>query len=424
MFCALSEDSPFGILQAYDSAQVLTNKPKEDVFNLLDSLVKDLGISWVRWGAKPHKTILSDEVLKERLKAEGMNMVVDLLASREFSNTEIKQKIPSLIGNSKRLVKYWQIGNEPNLRDNKGFLPPKEFAQKLKVYYETVKEAVPEAKILMGGLGIVINSEGTNEVEYLREVLKAGGGSYFDIFDFHFFGNAGDYLKARQKYLNFKNIFEEFNLRKPVWVTETSTFSGTLKDRPYQSEQVQAGELLKRYIYLLSLGVEKVFWTSLSEWKGWGERNKNIGAGNAYFDHVGLIYDGVGNDEQREGIGFGTKKLSYYAYKKMVEVLEGSDWKNIEAVQEKDGVYIYKFTKDGKPIWAAWNDNKEVKQIMISGISFKEVKITEAIPKYKSGKEVTDYNSAFNTLGQIVKDGKILITLGEIPVFVGLAREE
>lgn len=29
--------------------------------------------------------------------------------------------------------------------------------------------------------------------------------------------------------------------------------------------------------------------------------------------------------------------------KTMVEVLEGSDWDNIETIQEKDGVYIYKF---------------------------------------------------------------------------------
>ena len=102
----------------------------------------------------------------------------------------------------------------------------------------------------------------------------------------------------------------------------------------------------------------------------------------------------------------------------MVEVLEGSDWNNIQTIQEKDDVYIYKFIKNGKPIWVAWNDNSSSKQITISGISSSQAKITEAIPKYESGKDVTDYNNAFNTETKSVGSGKITITLKDKPVFV------
>ena len=66
----------------------------------------------------------------------------------------------------------------------------------------------------------------------------------------------------------------------------------------------------------------------------------------------------------------------------------------------------------------AWNDKKEKREIVISGISSSEVKVTEAVPKYASGKDVTDYDTAFNTYIQVPKDGKVTITLGDVPVFV------
>ena len=110
----------------------------------------------------------------------------------------------------------------------------------------------------------------------------------------------------------------------------------------------------------------------------------------------------------------------------MVEILDGSDWSNIQTVQEKDGVYVYKFTKpfddtqgrQSKPIWVAWNDNSAEKQITISGITSTQIKTTEAVPKYTSGKEVTDYSTAFNTETKAVSGGKVTLTLKDKPVFV------
>ena len=58
----------------------------------------------------------------------------------------------------------------------------------------------------------------------------------------------------------------------------------------------------------------------------------------------------------------------------MVEVLEGSDWDNIETIQEKDGVYVYKFMKGGQPIWVVWNDNASEKEITISSVNSSSVK--------------------------------------------------
>jgi hypothetical protein len=114
------------------------------------------------------------------------------------------------------------------------------------------------------------------------------------------------------------------------------------------------------------------------------------------------------------------KKLAYYTYRIIVEVLEGSDWKNIATVQEQDGIYIYKFTKQGTPIWVAWNDSSVARTIIISGITTNRVKATEAVPKYESGKDVIDYATAFQTDTLVVTNGAVALTLGVRPVFVEL----
>ena len=101
-----------------------------------------------------------------------------------------------------------------------------------------------------------------------------------------------------------------------------------------------------------------------------------------------------------------------------MEILEGSDWNNIQTIQEKDGVYVYKFIKNGKSIWVAWNDNAGEKQITISGINSSSIKITEAVPNYSSGKDVTNYSAAFKTEVKQITNGKLTITLDEAPVFV------
>jgi hypothetical protein len=104
----------------------------------------------------------------------------------------------------------------------------------------------------------------------------------------------------------------------------------------------------------------------------------------------------------------------------MTETLEGSDWDNIETIQESNGVYVYKFTnkETNKPTWVAWNDNTNSQTITLNVGNIKSVKITEAIPKYETGKEVTDYNTAFNTEIKNTNNNQISIILGDVPVFV------
>ncbi|MBI3569752.1 MAG: hypothetical protein HY082_01420, partial [Gammaproteobacteria bacterium] len=120
------------------------------------------------------------------------------------------------------------------------------------------------------------------------------------------------------------------------------------------------------------------------------------------------------------------KKLAYYTYKKMVEVLEDSDWKNIQAVRESDDVHVYKFVKNGKAIYVAWWDyfndpaytRGKAKPVTITGLQGSTATVTEAVPRFSSGAEVTDFNTAFNKGTLSIVNGTVTLTLGENPVFV------
>lgn len=330
-----------------------------------------------------------------------------------------KSDMPGL----KNPILYWQVGNEPN---NRGGI--KDFAKLQKITYQAIKEACPQCKVLVGGAAQPIdvahgNGFVSDKDDYFYEfsrgyepILKELSGEGFDIFDFHWYGNAqDDYALMKPVYEELKKILAKYKFSDvPVWITEMGAYSGEPSDKspigkklfPPQTEAQQAGDYLKRFIFSLSLGIEKIFpaFGLIEGFKG----------NDGYFDHTGFIYNGKGSND----LGYGVKKLSYYTYKKMVEVLEGSDWNNIQTIQESDGVYIYKFIKQGKPIWVAWNDNSTEKQITISGVASSQVKITEAVPKYESGKEATDYNAAFNTETKTVETDKITITLKNKPVFV------
>ncbi len=232
----------------------------------------------------------------------------------------------------KQPVKYWQVGNEPprNLKD---------YPKLLEITYKAIKETDPDAKVIIGGTTGIAHNNGQIYIDGFDKkffpILRELGGQYVDIFDLHWYGNAtGDYKNCKKIYEYIKMVLEKTGFSKdmPFWITEMSSYSGkAVHDRrtlTFQSETEQAADLLKRYVYPLSFGVKKVFWAfGLIE----GFRDSDN-----YFEHTGLIYNGRFDYDQ----GRGVKKLAYYTYKKMTEILEGSDWKNIEVVQENDGIYI------------------------------------------------------------------------------------
>ncbi len=307
------------------------------------------------------------------------------------------------------VVSAWQIGNEVDgwWKDTN-----ENYATLMKESYSTIKSVNPKAKILIAGMaGPLGISKYSSILSYINN------GKYLDVFDFHWHATSGGNYKNHntrnpdiinnfdQLLSEIKNTLNNNNyINSEIWTTEMSISD---INPAGQTEKIQAVDLVKRYVYPGAKGVDIIFWGTLYEQSGFG----GVSGNTNYFNTQGLI-----NNPLNDGLSH--KKLAYYTYKKMVEVLEGSDWNNIATVQEQDGVYIYKFTNQGKPIWIAWNDNSVARTITISGISSNRVKTTEAVPKYESGKDVADYATAFRMDTLVVTNGAVALTLGQRPVFI------
>ena len=223
---------------------------------------------------------------------------------------------------------------------------------------------------------------------YLQRLNELGVGSYYDILSYHIYPQSYDtsFLKDNlQK-------FQELAGNKLIWITESGV-NGKITE---ESEKQQAAWLIKNYVFNTARGVNKIFWFTLSD------------MGSAVPEEMVGKYAGLLTSISK------TTKLSYYTYKKMVEMLDGSDWDNIQTIRESGDVYIYKFSNNGKDIWVAWNDNSASQTISLSELGITgSAKITNAIPDADSGSEVSSYLTAFNTYA-ISQE----IELGDVPVFI------
>jgi hypothetical protein len=319
-------------------------------------------------------------------------------------------------------VKYWQVGNE-TLGWNQSNRTSDDYIKWLRVVSPAIKKADKNAKI------VLIAGDGKNLDKILQDVIiKTAGENLFDAIDLHYWPVAGDWaMPAVSKY---QQLFAQNGYKNiEIWSNEHGTWQGApnsgSKTSPRyisQTELQQAEYLVKSYVYNIKQGVKRIMWNNLVEW------DKFNGSTDIMFNSMGLISDGQGPGEDPNM--FNVPRLSYYSYKMMTEKLEGSDWKNIQTVGDVGSIYVYKFNKGGKPVWVAWAEGDIVcikapcvRQVTISGIASSRVKITEAIPKYDSGKNVKDYNSAFVSGSASVAGGQATIALGQSPVYIEESSE-
>jgi len=315
-------------------------------------------------------------------------------------------------------VKYWQVDNEPP-REGKD-----DFAVLQEITYKAIKEACPDCQVMIGGATGFPDTFDRNFKVYTK-ILKDLNGEYIDIFDFHWYGNAlGEYRELGDSLEIIKKTLDETGFGDiPIWITEMGSYSGSpnsmlRQELPIQTEQMQASDYFKRYIYPISQGVKKVF-PAFGLIEGFKQDD-------GYFDHTGLIYDGKLSDD----LGFGVKKLSYWTYKFMTDSLTGSDWSTLSEIYIVDSVYGYKIIKDNKPIWIVWWDwfeksgsseelDKDIRLQFEGFENIDSVKITEVVPDYERGIDIEGpYPDFFKQTSQTVDNGLLEFTIGINPVII------
>lgn len=187
----------------------------------------------------------------------------------EFANF-----VYQLVKRYKNKIKYWQIWGEENTPGR--WLPeadPAAYLNLLKASYQKIKEADPEAKVVLGGLAL------HDLDKFLEKLYQLGGKDYFDILAINpyvhptlnydpYLDKKGEALELLKDYIfSVRQIMAKHgDSLKPLWITEIGSPG---QDQPGDwwllgetpTEQEQAEWVTKIYTELLKEDlVDKIFW--------------------------------------------------------------------------------------------------------------------------------------------------------------------
>lgn len=140
----------------------------------------------------------------------------------------------AFVAHFKGRIKHYIIWNEPNTSAEWGQRPPdpEAYAELLKVVYDQVKQADPEAVVMLAGLAPNLEREGSpnamNDLTYLDRVYKAGAAPYFDAVAVHSYGlTAPPADPASPQKVNWRRSEELYRVMQqngdgetPVYITE------------------------------------------------------------------------------------------------------------------------------------------------------------------------------------------------------------
>lgn len=275
-----------------------------------------------------------------------------------------KDYVFKTINRYKNVTKYWEVANEiesalpppglPNIFTKKEFL---------RYNYSWIKQADSTAKVLLPGLvGTCCDYPMSNSFNWLRNMLGAGAGNYFDIMNYHDY-NAWWTLPAH--YDSVKSILSQFGLNKPIWITETaiSSFNISSITPSYSSVDEQAADVWRRLCLLWAKGAEVVLWHSnwsSGDLNGWGE--------------FGLISN------------HGIKKKSFHSYKLLNEKI--SDFSSVNLVSiglvtnnnttGGNGVWVIHFVVNNENKWVMWSPDNQPYTLI--GLTNNSIKVTQVVP--------------------------------------------
>lgn len=265
-------------------------------------------------------------------------------------------------------IKYYEIMNEPdthgkNINDETSFFygTPQEYLDILKVSYETIKEADPDAKVLHAGMA------GLDEEfqEFWKEAYSLGATNYFDISNIH----SIDTDEKREDLFLFK--FLELTKGRgiqdrPIWVTETQF--GGLAEAPEDIGQFEE-TIVKASVFALANGIDKIFY--ISNWLYWDEES----------DSTQDVYETL---------------VRYINKFDKVEILK-QEYAEHQGDRESITTIVgqYKFTDGNEVIYFLWGNAKLPSEI--SG----EIKVTDIYGK----------NKIIDAVNLVLSDNPIIVEL-------------
>lgn len=220
-------------------------------------------------------------------------------------------------------VRFYQIWNEPNLVSEWGFNPshpvdPKEYAHMLRVASRAIREADPNAVILLAPLAInteTVDIAGNmSDLAFLEGLYEAGAEQYFDIVSANAFGMdqppeappAPDELNFRRVELQRAIMEEHGDGDKSIWMNEYGWNAAPPDALEMFWKRVSEEEQAEYTVDGVHWGQENWLWSGVfSIWyfRQWGGKTPDRAV--YYFRMVDTdwtkrrVYDAVKSDSDR-----------------------------------------------------------------------------------------------------------------------------
>ena len=281
-------------------------------------------------------------------------------------------------------VKYYEIGNEPDVQWNTSDIPygcwgnfrlpyfgAYPYADMLKVVYPQVKAASPDAQVVLGGL--LLDCDPNNPPEdppgsghhkdcspslFFKGVLKHrganDGGNYFDVVSFH----AYDYYlipdNQVSRYYN-PNWNSSSETTGPVFLAKLTFLSSLLTQYGYADKPIMSTELS----LLCNEGCDKEF-----------EQTKAFYAAQAYAASIaeGLkanVWFDAGGSWRNSGLFSDTKEpqpalFAYHASRQELALA-----KYISTITAYPNVQGYEFIRGNRRVWVLWTMDSQTHKITL-----------------------------------------------------------
>lgn len=276
-------------------------------------------------------------------------------------------------------VKYWELGNEPDVAPsqvspdnifgcwgdpNDEFFGGSYYAKMLKAVYPAIKEADPDAKVLIGGLLLDCDPRNppsgktANDCKsswFLKGILEGGGASYFDIVSYHGYPFYWDSLQADihhpiweksggvtlGKAAFIREVLNSYDIDKPVMLTEVSLicpeWNPTHCNPPGEDfYQAQADYVVEMFTRTWAYGLKGAIWYQL-EGPGW---------------RYGSLLDN--NQEPKPDF------QSFQFFNKEMQEAE-----YIQLVKNYPPLAGYEFRKPDKLVWILWSYDEKTYSISL-----------------------------------------------------------
>lgn len=280
-------------------------------------------------------------------------------------------------------VMYWELGNEPDVEakfvkgneiygcwgdENEPYYGGEYYAEVLRKVYPKVKEANPDAQLLVGGLLLECDprnpplNQGSDQkkdcspANFLEGILRKGGSDYFDGISFHgydyYWGTEGDYRNP-----NWHSTAED---NGPVLIVKTAFIREVLAKYGVSGKYLMNTE---SGILCGSTGQEGFCKTDdFRNTKAYYVAQSNAAAlanglvANIWYSIYGWRASGL-------ALSSTTPTTALTAFQVSSMMLEGSMFKR--NLVEFPGILGYEFSKNGKPLWVLWASDREPHDVLL-----------------------------------------------------------